>query len=127
MDTFPANSKVFIVEDDAFISSLLVKKLSAAGATVETVNNGEAALEAIKKFQPNVILMDIMLPGIDGLQVLQQVKADAELRAIPVIMLSNLGEKTQIDQAKKTGAINFLIKATMSVDEIAAEARKALG
>jgi CheY-like chemotaxis protein len=126
MDKFPANTKVFIVEDDAFISSLLVKKISAAGATVETVNNGEAAFAAIKKFQPNVILMDIMLPGIDGLQVLQQVKADADLRAIPVIMLSNLGEKEQIDQAKKTGAVNFLIKATMSVDEIAQEALKAL-
>ncbi len=126
MDTFPANSKVFIVEDDAFISSLLVKKLSAAGAAVETVNNGEAALEAIKKFQPNVILMDIMLPGIDGLQVLQQVKADTGLRDIPVIMLSNLAEPTQIDQATKTGAVNFLVKATMSVDEIAQEAAKVL-
>ena len=127
MEKFPANTKVFIVEDDAFISGLLVKKLTAEGCTVNTVNQGDKALDAIKAFMPNIILMDIMLPGgIDGLGILQQVKAEPTTRAIPVIMLSNLAEKAQIDQAKKTGAVNFLVKATMSVDEIAQEAAKAL-
>lgn len=126
MDKFPENTKVFIVEDDAFISSLLVKKITASGAKVETANNGGEALSAIKKFKPDVVLLDIMLPDMDGLQILQQLKADSELRSIPVIMLSNLGEKAQIDQAKKTGAVNFLIKATLSVDEIVKETIKAL-
>ncbi len=126
MEKFPKDTKVFIVEDDAFISSLIVKKLTNEGCKVSTVANGEDALAAIKKFMPQVILMDIMLPGISGLDVLQQVKADADVRAIPVIMLSNLAEKAQIDQAKKVGAVNFLVKATMSIDEIVNEAAKAL-
>lgn len=127
MEKFPKGTKVFIVEDDAFISSLIVKKLTNEGCEVQTVANGEDALAAIKKFMPQVILLDIMLPGISGLDVLQQLKADSAVRAIPAMMLSNLAEKAQIDQAKKVGAVNFLVKATMSIDEIVAEAAKALG
>ena len=126
-EKFPPNTKVFIVEDDTFISGLMVKKFTADGCTVTTANAGDKAFEAIKAAMPNVILLDIMLPGgVDGLGILQQLKSEPTTKNIPVLMLSNLGEKPQIDQSKKLGAASFLIKATMSVDEIAAEAMKAL-
>ena len=122
----PTNTKVFIVEDDAFISSLLVKKFEGAGAIVSTCAAGDIAKAEITKVMPNIIIMDIMLPGADGFNVLQQLKADASTKDIPVVMLSNLAEKVQIDKAKKYGAVSFLIKATLSVDEIVAEIAKQL-
>jgi CheY-like chemotaxis protein len=67
-----------------------------------------------------------MLPGADGFQVLQQLKADPVTKNIPVVMLSNMGDKASIDKAKKYGAVNFLIKATLSVDEIVSEIAKQL-
>jgi len=122
----PSNTKVFIAEDDMFISSLLVKKFESVGAIVATVSAGDIAAANIKKEMPNIVLLDIMLPGADGFQIIQQLKADPDTKNIPVIMLSNLGERDQIEKAKKYGAVNFLIKATLSVDEIIAEVAKQL-
>ncbi len=122
----PANTKVFIVEDDTFISSLLVKKFESIGAIVLTSGSGETSAASIKKEMPNIVVLDIMLPGADGFQVLQQIKSDPETKNIPVIMLSNLSEKVQIEKAKKYGVASFLIKATLSVDEIVEEVAKQL-
>jgi CheY-like chemotaxis protein len=122
----PAGTKIFLVEDDAFISSLLVKKFEGDGAVIVTGATGENAAASIKTEKPAVIILDIMLPGVDGFQVLQQIKSDAETKDIPVIMLSNLSEKVQIEKAKKYGAVSFLIKATLSVDEIVGEVAKQL-
>ena len=122
----PLNTKVFIVEDDAFITSLLEKKFESAGAVVETIATGDGAAEVIKERMPNIILLDIMLPGADGFSVIQQLKADHSTHNIPVIMLSNLAEKVYFDKAEKYGAVKFLVKATMSIDEIVTEVIKQL-
>ena len=122
----PPNTKVFIVEDDMFISSLLTKRFESVGAIIATSNAGDTAAASIKKEMPNIVLLDIMLPGADGFQVLQQLKADPETRKIPVIMLSNMGDKVHMDKAKQLGAVNFLIKATLSIDEIISEVAKQL-
>lgn len=120
------NAKIFLVEDDAFISNLLVKKFEGSGMTVITGNAGETAAASIKKEMPNIVVLDIMLPGVDGFQVLQQMKSDPDTKNIPVIMLSNLSDKVQIEKSKKYGAVSFLIKATLSVDEIVGEVEKQL-
>lgn len=122
----PPGTKVFIVEDDSFISSLLTKRFQSIEVIVSSVDNGNIATENIKKTKPDIVLLDIMLPGTDGLQILQQLKADPDTKNIPVIILSNLGEKAEIEKAKKYGAASFLIKATLSVDEIVAEVAKKL-
>jgi CheY-like chemotaxis protein len=122
----PANTKIFIVEDDTFISSLLVKKFESVGAIISTSNTGDTAAADIKKNMPNIVILDIMLPGADGFQVLQQLKADPDTKKIPVIMLSNLSGKEYFDKAKKYGAVGFLIKATLSIDEITSEIAKQL-
>ena len=122
---FPANTKVFILEDDSFMSSLLVQKFEAGGATVKTAQTGTGTFEEIKKMMPDVTLLDIMVPGdIDGFEVLRLLRADAATRELPVIMLSNLSEKAEIDKAQSLGAANYLIKATVSIEEIAKEALK---
>jgi DNA-binding response OmpR family regulator len=122
----PPNTKVFVVEDDVFISSLLVRRFESLGTAVSTSAAGDTAAASIKKEMPNIVLLDIMLPGADGFQVLQQLKADASTRGIPVIMLSNLGDKEHMEKARKYGAVSFLIKATLSIDEIVAEVAKQL-
>jgi len=122
----PANTKVFLVEDDVFISSLLVKRFESIGANISTDSTGEDAAEKIKKEMPSIVLLDIMLPVTDGFQILQQLKADPDTKDIPVIMLSNLGNKESIDKAKKYGAVSYLIKATLSIDEIVSEVAKQL-
>lgn len=122
----PIGTKVFIVEDDVFISSLLVKRFESEGVIVSTCNAGDIAAASIKEVMPNIVVLDIMLPGADGFQVLQQLKANPETKKIPVIMLSNLAEKEHIEKAKKYGAVSFLIKATLSIDEIVSEVAKQL-
>ncbi len=123
---FPPHTKIFIVEDDAFINNLLTHKLEGQGCTVGTINTGDRAIEEIKKFNPDIIVLDIMLPGIDGLEVLKKLKEDPSTRLIPTIILSNVAEKTEFDKAKKLGADSYLVKATLSIDEIAAELAKHL-
>jgi CheY-like chemotaxis protein len=121
----PINSKIFILEDDSFMSSLLVQKFEAAGATVKTAQSGAGAFEEIKKMMPDVTLLDIMVPGgVDGFEVLRLMRADENTRKLPAIMLSNLSEKAEIEKAEKLGAANYMIKATVSIDEIANEALK---
>ncbi|HAO64921.1 TPA: response regulator [Candidatus Taylorbacteria bacterium] len=122
----PQDTKIFIVEDDSFISSLLTKKFENGGAIVSTSKSGDTAAADIKKEMPSIVILDIMLPGADGFQVLQQLKADPATKNIPVLMLSNLSEKVQIEKSKKYGAVGYLIKATLSIDQIIGEVAKQL-
>jgi CheY-like chemotaxis protein len=122
----PAGTKVFIVEDDSFISSLLVSNLESNGVVVSTDATGETAVASIKKVMPNIIMLDIMLPVVNGLEILKQLKADPVTKNIPVMMLSNFGDKDRIETAKQYGAVAFLIKATLSIDNIASEIAKQL-
>jgi len=124
--TFTSDVKIFIVEDDAFMGGLLSKNFEASGAQVFKIDTGKGATEMIKQIMPNVVLLDIMLPDVDGFEILQKLKADTETRNIPIIMLSNLADKVSIEKSKKMGAVSFLIKATMTVSEIAAEIAKQL-
>ncbi|PLX21371.1 response regulator, partial [Candidatus Parcubacteria bacterium] len=86
--------KILIVEDYSTLRTLLAKKLSKEGFKVEQAPDGETALEIIPKFVPEIILLDIMMPGINGYEVLKSVRhnKNSEIAAIPVIMLSNLGD-----------------------------------
>jgi CheY-like chemotaxis protein len=121
-----AGTKIFLVEDDAFISMMLVKNFENAGAIVTTDARGDTAAANIKKTMPNIVLLDIQLPGATGLEILEQIKNDPETKNIPAVMLSNFGDKEKIAKAKQLGALAFLIKATLPVDEIVGEIAKLL-
>jgi len=118
--------KVLIVEDDRFFIDLLAKHLSQANFAVLFANTGEEALQMIKTEIPTVVLLDILLPQIDGFDVLTQMKADERTKDVPVILLSNLGSKENLERSKQLGAYNFLIKATVSLDQIIKETQKAI-
>ncbi len=116
-----SGSRVLVVEDDKLLSSLIVRKLKAENCNVLYAANGEDALKALEKETPDLILLDILLPGIDGFEVLKRVKENASLRDVPVIILSNLGQESDIEQGKKLGAVTFLVKASLTLDEITKE------
>ncbi len=84
-------------------------------------SNGEEALKLIEAETPDVIVLDIMLPGMDGFEILQKIKMNEKFRNIPAMMLSNLNKPTDIEKAKTLGAQKFLVKAAVSLDEIRRE------
>lgn len=120
-------SKILVVEDDKFLRELISQKLTKEGYdTVEAVD-GEEGVKKTKEEKPSMVLLDLILPGIDGFEVLSQIKKEADLEDIPVIILSNLGQKEDIEKGLKLGAIDYLIKAHFTPGEIIEKIKKVLG
>tara|TARA_B100000683_G_C12345472_1_gene496571 strand:+ start:246 stop:623 length:378 start_codon:yes stop_codon:yes gene_type:complete len=115
------NKKILSIEDDKFLSSLVAKKLSAAGYQMIHAASGEEAVKVVKEEKPALILLDILLPEMSGFDVLKTVKEDEETKDIPVILFSNLGQKEDIDKGLKLGAEKFIVKATVVLDDIVKE------
>jgi DNA-binding response OmpR family regulator len=111
-------AKILIVEDDKFLRELIAKKLKNEGFDVVEAVNGEEGLKKIKEERPDLVLLDLILPGIDGFEVLARVKEDPNLAQIPVIILSNLGQREEVERGLKLGARDYLIKAHFTPGEI---------
>ena len=111
-------TKIFVVEDDEFLRTLIVKKFKSAGFLVATSAEGEGSLEKIKKEKPDLILLDIILPGMDGFEVMKLLKEDPNTKDIPVIFLTNLGQEEDLKKGMDLGAEDYLVKAYFTPDEI---------
>ena len=118
--------KVLIVEDDEFLRSLNAKRLETEGFKVVIAVDGQSALDLIPKEMPNLIFLDLLLPGIDGFEVLKKIKADAKTKDIPVVVFSNLGQKEDIEKAHNLGAQDFLIKANFTLDDVVTKIKEIL-
>jgi len=92
--------KILVIEDDKFLRELLERKLQEEGFTVSSANNGEEGLEKIKEEKPELVLLDLILPGIDGFEILKKIRENPELSHIPIIVLSNLGQQEDIKRAR---------------------------
>ena len=110
--------KILIIEDDSFISELYAKKLSDIGYEVDLASDGKEGLEKVRSFKPDVVLLDIQMPIMNGYQVLQAMQKDKELKRIPVILLTNLGQVEEVKKGRKLGAKSYLIKAHYTPAEI---------
>lgn len=126
MEQIFAKKKILWVEDDVFLSGLIGQRFGGLGAMLFSANNGQQALEIAKMEKPDIILLDILLPGIGGFEILKDLKDNPDTKNIPVIILSNLSQKSDIDKGKELGAISFLVKATVNLDEIVSEVQKVL-
>lgn len=115
------NIHVFLVEDDPLITKLIAGEVTKKGWTIDNDPAGTDAVSKMKAKLPDIILLDLMLPGVDGMSILKDVKAQAELKDIPVLMLSNLAEADKIEESRNLGAVKFLMKATSSMSTIVAE------
>lgn len=114
------------VEDDAFLSDVIAKKLASEKCVLVHTGVGEEAFPLAEKEMPEIILLDILLPGLDGFEILRLLKKSEKTRHIPVILFSNLGQKSDIDRGKNLGAVKFLVKATVTLDEIVGEIKNTL-
>lgn len=116
--------KILLVEDDAFMRELFARGLREAGFTVNDVPDAETGLEILPKKMPEVILLDLLLPGKSGFDFLEEIKQNKSYRHIPVIVVSNLGSKGDVDHAIDLGAADFLVKANSTIDEIILKSEK---
>jgi DNA-binding response OmpR family regulator len=123
---FTPGTKIIIVEDDKFLGGLVSKKLIEEGCAVRHIENGEQVQAAVEGDLPDLIFLDLLLPGMSGFDVLAGLKKNDKTKTIPVIVLSNLGEREDIRRGLDLGAASFLIKASMTVDSIVAEASRLL-
>src|SRR3989338_10388959 len=116
--------KILWVEDDKLIGTILSKKFTSSGFELFHAKNGEEALDILKTVVPDAIVLDLLLPGMSGFDILQKIRADEHLKNTPVIILSNLSKPSDIEKAKILGARKFLIKAASSLDQIVAEVKE---
>lgn len=118
--------KVLIVEDDEFLRSLNAKRLETEGFKVAVAVDGQNAIDLIPKELPDLIFLDLLLPGVDGFEVLKKIKADDKTKSIPVVVFSNLGQKEDIEKARNLGAVDFLVKANFTLDDVVTKIKEIL-
>ncbi len=104
-------TKIIIVEDDPLMSRMYQKIFKFEGFDVDFATDGEAGLDKIRTQKPTLVLLDIMMPKMNGLQVLEKLKLDPETKAIPVVMLTNLAGTQDAEAALASGAVKYIIKS----------------
>jgi DNA-binding response OmpR family regulator len=119
--------KVLIIEDDDFLRSLATSKLQKAGFTVEIAADGQVGVTKITEFTPELILLDLMLPVLDGFGVLAQMKQLGLLATTKVIIFSNLGSEEEIKKAKEFGITDYIVKSSFTLDELVQKVQTTLG
>ncbi|MBU4360710.1 response regulator [Patescibacteria group bacterium] len=122
----PKNTTILLIEDDDFLASMYQTKLEIEGYKVLMANDGEKGLAMIKKHIPDLVLLDIVLPKLDGFGVLKEVKKSKVLSSIPVILLTNLSQKEDVQKGFDLKADDYLIKAHYMPSEVITKIKKTL-
>jgi len=104
-------AKILIVEDDSLMSRMYQKAFSFENYDVDLAGNGEEGLEKVRLDHPTLVLLDVMMPKMNGLQMLEKVKADPDLNNIPVVMLTNLAGKQDAEMGLSLGAVKYIVKS----------------
>lgn len=118
--------KILIVEDEQSLLDMYTMKLEKEGYNVVGAKDGLEGVEKAKQEKPDLILMDVMLPKIDGFRALEEIKRENELKDTPVIMLTNLGQDEDIKKGKEHGALDYLVKANITPAQIATKVAETL-
>ena len=118
--------KILLVEDDSFLASVYATKFELEGFTVLHAADGEAGLKMAEKSEADIILLDILMPKMDGFETLLRLKMDQKLVNIPGIMLTTLGQKEDVGRCLKEGAVDYLIKAHFVPGEAVKKVKKIL-
>lgn len=110
--------RILVIEDDQFLRKAAGAALRRHGYVVLTAANGEAGLEVARAEHPDLVLLDLIMPGMQGFEVLKLLKEDQSTSSIPVIILSNLGQDVDVKNALQAGAADYLIKANLALDTL---------
>jgi CheY-like chemotaxis protein len=120
-------TKILIVEDDSFVIDIYHTKLSQEGYEVIEARNGIEAMKKLEEIRPDLILLDIIMPYMDGLEVLRKIKKDEKLKTIPIILLTNLSQKEEINEGLGLGVDDYLIKSHFTPSEVLEKIKICLG
>lgn len=123
----PGNKKVLIIEDEADIQKILSDNLTKAGYEVVSATNGQAGLEAALQNHPDLILLDIIMPVMDGMTALEKIREDEWGKGVPVIILTNLSDGTKAMDAKTSGVYDYLVKADWDLKDVVQKINEKLG
>jgi len=118
---------ILLVDDDPLIIRMYQNKLSKEGYTVKTAFNGEEALIQVMKEKPDLILLDIMMPKMNGVETLKALKGEPKTEMIPVIILTNLGDNPEdVKNAKDLGALDYLVKSEITLRELSERVKRVI-
>lgn len=123
----PSPKKILLVEDEDFIRELYVRQLTNAGFSVKFAVDGQSGLDMLRSETFDLLLLDIMLPGMNGLQLLREFKTQNPASKMITILLTNLGQEAVIKEGFELGAQAYLIKASYTPDQVVNEVKNALG
>ena len=112
------NMKIVLAEDDPFFQKFYLEKLKEKGFQVELARDGVEAIDKISTTKPDVVLLDLIMPNKDGFDVLEEVSRDNNLKKIPIIVFSTLGQEKDIEKAKQLGAIEYVNKTFFDFDNL---------
>ena len=121
------NVSILLIEDDTFISGMYQTKLGAMGYNVELQEDGEAAHKRLQQDPlPDLVLLDVVLPKMDGFEILEALRKEERTKNLPVILLTNLGQKPDIERGVKLGADDYIIKAHYTPSEVVEKIKQVL-
>lgn len=119
-------SKILIIEDDVFLTKAYKIKFDKEGFNVFLASDGEEGLKIARKEKPALIILDLMLPKMNGFEFLKVIKEDEQVKNIPIVTLSNLGQKTDQEKALSLGAAEYFIKTEHTLEDIIKRIKKYL-
>lgn len=119
--------KILLVEDDGLMARMYQRVFSHEGYSVEVAKDGQEGWERIAKNPPDLILLDVMMPKLNGLELLAKIKENEKTKAVKVVLLTNLGVQEEIDKALKNGAVKYLAKSDHSPADVAVMVKAILG
>jgi len=122
----PLPAKILLVEDDLSLLKIYSNKLKINGFDVLPATTGDEALRKAQAESPNIVLLDLIIPGKDGFVVLEELKKMEQTKNIPVIILSNLGQESDIQRGRRLGAVDYLIKSDVSLVDLVGKIKKYL-
>ncbi len=110
--------KILLIEDDPFLSSLLKNRFAKEGLDVMYASDGQEAIRILNDSQPDIILLDLILPKKSGFEVMETIRQDPQLRNAPIIIISNLGQPEDMQKGQELGAVEYFVKAKTSIDDL---------
>jgi DNA-binding response OmpR family regulator len=119
--------KVMVIEDDRFLSSLMKARLEKEGFTLIQAFDGEEAIQTLKQSTPDLIILDLIMPKVTGFEVLQTISITPQLAKVPVVILSNLAQDSDIEKARQLGAKEYFVKVKVSIDDLVGRIKTLVG
>lgn len=114
----PNKKSILLVEDDEFLSSIIKSRLIKSNVNVLYARDGEEAINILKQNNPDLILLDLILPKMPGFEVMERIKEDPQIQNAPIIIISNLGQSEDIQKGRNLGAIEYFVKAKVSIEDL---------